>query len=292
VLTFNLAPDFDVATDANGDGIYEVEVQVSDGIATDTQTIQVTVIEADGTPIGVAVINESVPEPEEIIPPPVVPGVVPPPVEEEGPIEEEAVDELPEDPTGEPVETGPTTEEQTAHNTGIQPDKFDFERPNDLGNRSDKTVPVHVQLRAVLNSAFALNIPAQLLIDPVRLLAEGLDFRDALDNLRENVTDETAQFEVALRSGALLATGLSIGYVAWLAKGGLMAASLVTTLPLWRIFDPIPVLANMDDSEEEPTGESESLASMLEDQQETDKSVANTDTGNEKSSIDAGEAAS
>ncbi|MHB8962656.1 MAG: InlB B-repeat-containing protein [Saccharofermentanales bacterium] len=43
VLTFKVAPDFEIPGDANADGIYEVTVYVSDGTLTDSQTILVTV---------------------------------------------------------------------------------------------------------------------------------------------------------------------------------------------------------------------------------------------------------
>ncbi len=43
------------------------------------------------------------------------------------------------------------------------------------------------------------------------------------------------------------ATGLTVsftvGYVSWLLRAGYLSASLISTLPLWREFDPLPVLA-------------------------------------------------
>jgi hypothetical protein len=43
VLTFRVAPDYEVPSDANADNVYVVTVQASDGSRTDTQTISVTV---------------------------------------------------------------------------------------------------------------------------------------------------------------------------------------------------------------------------------------------------------
>ncbi len=52
VLTFDSAPDFDTAGDANGDNVYEVEVSVSDGTNSTTQSISITVTgEEDNAPI-------------------------------------------------------------------------------------------------------------------------------------------------------------------------------------------------------------------------------------------------
>ena len=42
-LTFITAPDFETPTDAGGNNVYDVTVQVSDGTLTDTQAIAVTV---------------------------------------------------------------------------------------------------------------------------------------------------------------------------------------------------------------------------------------------------------
>ena len=51
------------------------------------------------------------------------------------------------------------------------------------------------------------------------------------------------------RRSALLAlstTLLSVGYVIWCLRGGSLVATLLTTLPLWRWLDPLPVLDSSD----------------------------------------------
>jgi hypothetical protein len=35
---------------------------------------------------------------------------------------------------------------------------------------------------------------------------------------------------------------MSVGYVIWCIRGGSLVATLLTTLPLWRWLDPLPVL--------------------------------------------------
>ena len=51
VLTFTSAPDFEIATDANTDGVYEVSVEVSDGNGgTDSQAISVTLADVNDAP--------------------------------------------------------------------------------------------------------------------------------------------------------------------------------------------------------------------------------------------------
>ena len=52
VLTFSLAKDFETPTDANTDGVYEVQVTVDDGNGgTDVQTINVTVTDVNDAPV-------------------------------------------------------------------------------------------------------------------------------------------------------------------------------------------------------------------------------------------------
>ncbi len=50
VLSFKTAPDFDIAGDANGDNIYEVDVRVSDCGTTTTLPVQVTVTDVNEPP--------------------------------------------------------------------------------------------------------------------------------------------------------------------------------------------------------------------------------------------------
>lgn len=69
-LVFKTAPDFESPADQNGDNVYEVIVEASDGSNTDRQTLSITVsnlndnapvlISYDGTPMVTRVINENV----------------------------------------------------------------------------------------------------------------------------------------------------------------------------------------------------------------------------------------
>ena len=54
----------------------------------------------------------------------------------------------------------------------------------------------------------------------------------------------------------LAGAGLSVGYVVWLARGGMLLASLLSSMPAWRAIDPLPVLANFRDDDEDDDDES------------------------------------
>jgi len=66
---------------------------------------------------------------------------------------------------------------------------------------------------------------------------------DALDQARERSATQAQQAETLVVSGTVVSTGASIGYVLWLARGGALAASLLSALPAWTSLDPLPVLA-------------------------------------------------
>lgn len=79
--------------------------------------------------------------------------------------------------------------------------------------------------------------------------------RKSLSNpsLLKTLDEEREQLESGLKlntnviTGALsISTGLSIGYVIWLVRGGLLLGSVLSSLPAWRNIDPLPVLASLE----------------------------------------------
>ena len=60
--------------------------------------------------------------------------------------------------------------------------------------------------------------------------------------------DRSAEMQQRQKAIAVgMATGVSVsfvaGYVIWLLRGGSLFASLLAATPLWKSFDPLPVLA-------------------------------------------------
>jgi hypothetical protein len=58
-----------------------------------------------------------------------------------------------------------------------------------------------------------------------------------------------------------VSTGLSVGYVIWLIRGGMLLSSLLSSIPAWQILDPLPVLAGRKADDE--SDDDESLASII-----------------------------
>jgi hypothetical protein len=88
------------------------------------------------------------------------------------------------------------------------------------------------------------------------MIEEQEGFQEELDKVHDEVS-ELAQIEATVvGSSAVVTTGLSVGYVVWLARGGMLLASLLSSMPAWRAIDPLPVLATFRDGDEDEDDES------------------------------------
>ena len=95
------------------------------------------------------------------------------------------------------------------------------------------------------------------------LAVTAAEFRDELDRLREQTQARAHSEHKIIGVSAVLTGGMSAGYVLWLLRGGVLLSSLLTSLPAWRIVDPLLVLAKRDRREEE---DEESLETLVEQQ--------------------------
>ena len=69
--------------------------------------------------------------------------------------------------------------------------------------------------------------------------------------------------ELALGSMTVAATALSVGYVVWLVRGGSLLMSLVTVIPTWRSFDPLPIVESFEEAQAGENDDEESLSSII-----------------------------
>ena len=98
------------------------------------------------------------------------------------------------------------------------------------------------------------------------------DFIAELDQVREDINDIAILSQTLIGSTVIISSGISVGYVIWIARGGLLLASLLSSLPAWRLVDPLPVLARFEDINDSDN-EGDSLASIVE--QQNNQSRAN-----------------
>jgi hypothetical protein len=85
--------------------------------------------------------------------------------------------------------------------------------------------------------------------------------RGSLDALKKDMTSEINLSKVYLGSAIAASIGLSVGYVVWLLRGGMLFASLLSSMPAWQILDPLPVLARKKDDDH--SDDNESLESIV-----------------------------
>ena len=106
--------------------------------------------------------------------------------------------------------------------------------------------------------------------DPLLLLQTNSFIRE-LDDMRQNLNQDIDFNKTIVGSSLFVSAGISAGYVAWLARSGILLSSVLSTLPMWRFVDPLPILSQaggaLDDDDE-------SLESIVEDGSNGDDSVA------------------
>ena len=120
-------------------------------------------------------------------------------------------------------------------------------------------VPVNLAQFSLVQVAAMLNFSAtESVLDASRNRVLG----EALDRLRDSLITETAAEQHVMASGVAVGTGLSVGYVVWLLRGGVLLTSLLSSLPAWRFVDPLPVLGRLKEDKDDGE-EDESLESMV-----------------------------
>jgi parallel beta-helix repeat protein len=86
-------------------------------------------------------------------------------------------------------------------------------------------------------------------------------FQTDIEQMRGEVNRGLELERTIVNSTVAVSTGVSIGYVIWLLRGGVLLSSLIASLPAWRAFDPLPILANTSKNKSE--SEDDSLENLL-----------------------------
>ena len=76
---------------------------------------------------------------------------------------------------------------------------------------------------------------------------------DTFQQAEEQQASKSIRLErVVTGSAAVVSVGFSVGYVIWIVRGGYLLTSLVSSLPAWRMFDPLAILEQVGN--DDPTG--------------------------------------
>ncbi len=249
-LSFTAPPDFEAATDANGDHVYVVQVQVLDSQgASTTQTIQVTVTD----------VAETVASPSTVL---TVPPVLLPTSsldsEKRGQLVATERNESPASLSTPPSDQPSKAAETTDHSNGeVRPSATSVDPPVFIKQEDTRRYET-AKLDPVMPRWDDPSAPSPFTILPVEpeqpigttppedqaSLSDVLMAKlDAMtQSLEEAIGVEQEQEMVVARVAALTGTTLSVGFVAWAVRSSALLASCLTMLPVWRNFDPLPVV--------------------------------------------------
>ena len=212
----------------------------------------------DSAPITV-IVNVSVPTP----PPSIDPPVVDP--------DEEEIEEDDEEVVESPIESKPG-EENTADTpaekskirlrTFTPQESFEFKRPvyAEAENGSELTLVWHGLANETnhgsIQSLIARGFAA---LDDEFFKTDGWFWRE-LDRNSHQLETNAMLPEILLGTSAALTSGVSVGFLVWIIKGGQISAMVLANLPAWRWIDPLPILNSISNLEEE----GDSLESIIE----------------------------
>jgi hypothetical protein len=84
-------------------------------------------------------------------------------------------------------------------------------------------------------------------------------FVEELNRLRDQLRQQFDLDRTATISVAGLSLGVSVAYVLWMVRGGVLLGSYLSALPAWRLLDPLPVLSSAAAGGEEDDDEDETF---------------------------------
>ena len=66
------------------------------------------------------------------------------------------------------------------------------------------------------------------------------------DTLEESLLAESEVSDIAIGTAVVVATGYSLAHLTWMLRGGVLATKLMSSMPIWVSFDPLPLLNSGD----------------------------------------------
>ncbi|MCK4704716.1 MAG: tandem-95 repeat protein, partial [Gammaproteobacteria bacterium] len=90
----------------------------------------------------------------------------------------------------------------------------------------------------------------------------------AVDQMKQQITESTEEevSKIELKAAAVSSSGVALtaGVVAWVLRSGALMTSLMSSIPLWKGYDPLPILAYREDEDEEDLSEDKVPTSLNE----------------------------
>ncbi len=122
--------------------------------------------------------------------------------------------------------------------------------------------PIATPLLVTLNRALDAIASDARALESLKTSLGNDRFQQQLNQLQEEIRQRLNLDRNTVASTLAVSTGLSVGYVLWLVRGGILISSLLSSLPAWRLIDPLPILGHLN-RQKQGDGEDESLEGML-----------------------------
>jgi hypothetical protein len=149
----------------------------------------------------------------------------------------------PVQPVAEPKSTTKTLAVSTDVSEGVDTDDGNVkQKPNRQSEDRDKS-----RLRSELGSIY-------------RISANDQQWQD-LDSFRDDLLGDFGFQTLVVGAAVSTSLSLSVGYVFWSVRAGWLASALMTSMPVWRSIDPLPVLEYLDDDLD--SADDDSLQSII-----------------------------
>ncbi|MBB1272598.1 putative Ig domain-containing protein [Psychromonas sp. SR45-3] len=165
---------------------------------------------------------------------------------------EEAIQEEIEESTEEDLEGGEPEQIRNLEQNVFQeqqqvinPANTSLEEKNQTSNNiNTATVLKTLQKNTIeeQQSQLQSDIDSFLMKDDPLLLIQTNNFISGLNEMRQELDHDIVFNKTTVGSTLAVSAGVSAGYVAWLARSGVLLGSVMGTLPVWRFVDPLPVL--------------------------------------------------
>ncbi len=128
--------------------------------------------------------------------------------------------------------TGAADDGLSNRDTAASPEAAQNAASRSAGSRAD----------AVLAEALVPQF-GDITLAPMAQLLQGGELTRSLDEVKRQLTEQAEARRGMMASSIAVTSGLSVGYVIWLVRGGVLMSSMLSALPAWQMIDPLPVLA-------------------------------------------------
>ena len=100
-------------------------------------------------------------------------------------------------------------------------------------------------------------------MEAVKSTLRNTEWVGELDHMREQIDGKIEVQSNLVVSSVAVSGSLSVGYVIWLLRGGLLLSSLLSSMPAWHAVDPMPVLARGGDSDDDAGSDEDPLEKLF-----------------------------